>query len=281
MKWFIFISCFLINSLLSSVISLDEISERPVFKSISFSNPIGSAELCEIITPVLKEHIIQTNGDRLSILNEYLLHHDKLSSENKNISPLETLATFSPSFSLSEFHGSYCFTMNEDLASRLPSHIHCYTIPATLFPISQQPFWPILSHVALIIPFHNPIDPKDAGYILLDPHLKMDTPLVALLSGDPKQKDLKEKGTCTFFYYDNKILSKSNLSINGLDYSMTYYIKEITNSVKANLRPILAADRKSLLFSRSEDGKIMAYISLLFDDQVIRYYINDKEKKEI
>lgn len=281
MKYFIYISCLFINSFLTATVCLDNISEKPVFQDISSYVPMGSDELYKIIAPLIKEHLSATNGDRLSILTQYLCHHDLLSSQDPNIDPLETLAAFSPTLSLSNLHGSYCFGLNEDLLSRLPPNIHAYTVPATLFPSTQQPYWPILSHVAIVIPFCNPNDAEDAGYILLDPHLKMDTPLVALFSGNLQQKNLKEKGICTLFYQDGKITSQSNLSTEENNFSMVYYIKEFINSVKVGLRPILAADRRMLLFSRTEEGRVIAYISLLFDNNVIRYYLEGNPKQEI
>jgi len=281
MKYFLYISCLVINSFLTAAVCLDSISEKPIFQDISDYVSMGSTELSAIITPLIKEHLSRANGDRLSILNQYLCHHDLLSSQDPNIDPLETLSSFSPTLSLSDLQGSYCFGLNEDLISRLPPNIHAYTVPATLFPSTQQPYWPILSHVAIVIPFRNPNDAEDAGYILLDPHLKMDTPLVALFSGNLQQKNLKEKGICTLFYQDGKIISQSDLSTEENNFSMVYYIKEFINGAKVGLRPILAADRRTLLFSRTEEGKVIAYISLLFDNNVIRYYLEGKPKQEI
>ena len=62
---------------------------------------------------------------------------------------------------------------------------------------------------------------------------------------------------------------------------MVYYIKEITNSLRYGQRIGLATDRKSLLFSRRPDGQVRAYLSLLFDENKIRYHLKGKPKKEI
>jgi|GEM_PF-6988065 len=277
--FFLLLVC--IHHFATAEITPKDLYEEPIFTEISYWNSIGSKELCEILPPILKKHLKNTNGDRLSTAELYVLHHEAIASTNPGIDPLETLASFPVEHPISKLKGSYCFGMNDLLLSELPKELKAYTVPSVPFPSVIQPFWPAICHVALIVPFQNPEDPEDRGYALLDPHFKVETPIITLLSGNPDQKNLRDKGVCTFMYKDGKIVSRSDLSTPETDVSMVYYIQNFENSLKARLRPLLAADRKILLFSRTEEGKVGACLFLLMNKATIRYYEGDGPIREI
>ena len=262
-------------------IDIENISQKPIYSDTLCWNSIGSKELYEILDPLLKNHLKETNYDRLNLLLQYIEHYDILYEKNPLIDPLEALESFTPDLSLGEVNGSSCFSLNIDLASRLPSYLSAYPIPATLFPTSQQPYWPILSHVALIIPFYNPKDLEDTGFILLDPHLKIEIPLIITLTGKSETHDLKEKGICTFSYEKETIIVRNLLEPNKNNFSMTYYLTEITNFIEMGVKPILAADRKITLYSRTAQGKVIASLVLLLDTNTLRYHLQGSPIKEI
>lgn len=274
---FIFVAAFVF----CKEIEIENISQKPVFADIVHWNALGSEEICRIIDPLLKNHLKETNYDRLNLVLQYINYHDAICEKSPLTSPLETLESFEPDLSLGELQGSSCFGLNMDLLSKLPPYLSAYPIPATLFSYSQQPYWPILSHIALVIPFYNPEEPKDKGYILLDPHLKIKSPIVVTLSGSPPLKSLIEKGICTFSYEKDRIVSKSLKDSNGNNFSMTYYLTEFTNFIEAGLKPILAADRKITLYSRTENGEVIASIILLLDASILQYRLQGHPIKEI
>ncbi len=281
MRFFYALFIFVASLVFCKEVEIENISQKPIFADILHWNALGSEKLCKIIDPLLKKHLKETNYDRLNLVLQYIHHHNAICEKNPVTNPLETLESFEPDLSLGELHGSSCFGLNIDLLLKLPKDLSAYPIPATLFSYSQQPYWPILSHIALVIPFYNPQDPKDKGYVLLDPHLKMESPLVITLSGNPQLGNLKEKGVCTFSYEEDHIISKSPIDSNGNNFSMTYYLTEFTNFIEAGLKPILAADRKITLYSRTEYGEVIASIILLLDANILQYRLPGNPIKEI
>lgn len=272
-------SSFLVNSFaFCKEIDIEKISQKPICSDSFYWNPMGSDELYRILNPLLKKHLKETNYDRLNLVSQYIDHYELLKKNNPSIDSLEVLESFIPDLSLGELNGSSCFSLNIDLKSRLPPHLFVYPIPATLFPASQQPYWPILSHVALIIPFYNQKNPEDIGFILLDPHLKIEKPLIITLNGPYMIQDLKDKGICAFSYEDGKLISKNLLEKN---FYMTYYLTEITNFIEAGLKSTLAADRKITLYSRTEQGEVIASLILLLDTNTLRYHVQGAPVKEI
>lgn len=272
---------FVSNIVFGKEINIDNISQKPIFSNIVYWNPIGSKEICEILSPILKEHLKNTSYNRLSLTLQYIHYYDTMHEKDPLANSLEILESFVPDLSLGDLNGSSCFGLNIDLLSKIPSPLSAYPIPATLFSFSQQPYWPILSHIALIIPFYNPEIPEDKGYILLDPHLKIESPIVITLSGEPQIKDLKEKGSCTFFYEKGKIISSSLTGPTQPSYSMTYYLTEFTNFAEAGVKPILAADRKITIYSRTEEGIPIASLILLLDTDTLRYKLQDSPIEEL
>ncbi len=260
----------------ASNVDIESISQRPILSEIFSWTPMSSETISKIVDPILKSYLKESNYDRLDLIIQYIRYHEISLQTDPSLTPLQTLKSFNPNLSLGMLNGSSCFGHYLDLFTKIPSDLITYPVPATIFCPQQQYCWPTFAHVTLIIPFNNPDNKEDVGYILLDPVLKMESPLIITLSGQPQIRNLKEKGLCTFFYENEKIISQTEDNL-----TMTYYLKEFTNFIEAGLKPILAADRKITLYSRTELGEVIASLVLLLDTNTLRYRLKGQPIKEI
>ena len=167
-------------------ITIDDIAPSPHFFSIpKYKAPFSSQVLLSQLSPVLRDHVVQNNFDQFHPLVQFIDFYNEAKREKPTVSPLEVLSKFPGQQFLSD-HGGYCYTLVQDLLDKLPSEIQKYSYKAvgTQSKRHYYPGHPYIYHVVLVIPFQNPLDMEDGGYILLDPALSIIDPVVVKKNGE-------------------------------------------------------------------------------------------------
>ena len=245
---------------------LNLISPPPVFKSLDWEPISQSAEdLSHLLTPILEDHLRETNYDRLHLVRQFL---DFYESKSGKMTPLEALGFFQPDTSLTHARGSSCYGLIDDLYDRLPAELNARRIPAVLGKRFQQKGWAKPSHVALLIKYTYG---GDQGYVLLDPNFDIEIPIVVKSSGEGFVVDMKNKGRWNFRLLGDQIIV-NNLN-GGSEWNTVYDLKEYLNSTDVAIRPMIAGDRKICMISRNKKGEQQAYFSVNLDQKEILWSI--------
>ena len=173
-----------------------------------FDDPVitykGSAELIGQLRPILRDRISKTKYDRVVIAEQFLDH-----ARDRN--PKEALHNFSIDSSLGNTNGNSCVGLSLDLVSAIAKKANPYLAAATLSNRYQQFAGPEFCHVTPIVRFINPVDPKDRGYIILDPSFHIAEPILLIENGSSFIYDMGgKKGIWTFTLESNKAICQAS-----------------------------------------------------------------------
>lgn len=261
--------------------TLDQISAPCRFGPLSEKKVVmSSAEIVREVTPLLQQHLEETNYDRVHLVEQFLQFCDE-NWHSSDQTLLSTLANFEPDTNVKKWHGNSCYGLNEDLCARLPEHLQPQQIPAILSKRFQQKGWSQYSHTAVLIAYASPIDPLDEGFILLDPSFDIDEPIVLSRNRGPVLVSMKEKGDSLFSLIatsEGDVIQSQNLT-HPEEGDTIYELKQYFNAAKVGVKPMIAADRKISLVSRDKLGTHLGHINVLLDKGLISWSMNYQKQE--
>ncbi len=245
--------------------------QKPLFQEAPITYR-ASFDLIEELTPILQNQIAKTKYDRVVIAEQFLEHA-------KGQNPFEALHTFSIDSSLSKTAGNSCVGLSLDLIERIGNRASPYLGAATLSDRYQQLAGPLYCHVTPLIHFSNPKDPKDEGYIILDPNFHIKDPILLLRGGPSFKYDMGgKKGIWTFSLEGDRILCRTDL--NSQD-SMLYRLDQIVNPINSSALPMFAIDRSYPIVARRKDGSQLAHLNMELTKKEMSWKIGNEKKEPI
>jgi hypothetical protein len=236
-----------------------DLSPAARFAPISPSATVkeSSASLCAYLGPLLKEQVTSFNYDSLIFVNRFLEHLEAQREKTPSLSPLEAMKTFEPS-AYAEVEGnggSHCV----GLATHLVDYLREQGLPAFVVGAREEGSASKLEvfHAAAMVKFENPDDPKDKGYVLLEPGLNFTTPVVI----KPDQPGRLDQGGQTYNYtLDDKNLWMDRVFRDGFVKKASFPLQEWQNpEILTRLAPMLY-DRPALLARNEQGGVVEAVI---------------------
>ncbi|MGE3954974.1 MAG: acetate--CoA ligase [Parachlamydiales bacterium] len=259
-----------------------QVVEEPRFGPALLPVLRGGDEVAALVRPTLQQRIAATNYDRLGFANQFLTHYLTERDSNPTLSPIDALSTFLVDPGVERHRGSHCIGLTQDILDRLPSGIKGYFVAAQLPAPFQQPYAPYYCHGGGLIPFKSPHNPRDQGFVLLDPSFDIAEPLV-LRPGVPVEVDMREKGTWIFRLEGNEIVCRAGPHPNGALWDaaryggseMRYRTDRYLNPVSSCILPLMLVDRRLSLLSRRADGSHLAHINMGLDWKQITWSIDE------
>lgn len=263
-------------------ILLNQISPKPEFGPASAPISLSSREIIEIVTPLIQQHLKETNYERLSLSKKFL--DEFLASKEKNLSltPIEALAAFKPEIGANVYG---CWSLTEDMLSRLPQELNAYKIGSNLPARFKQPGQSNLSHNAIVIPFENSKIKEDKGLVLIDPNFDIEVPIVLNQDGTRVVVDMKAKGEWIFMLHNDNVLCFTEKINPELDLkegaAMMYGLEKYLNPIEVGVKAALAADRKISLVSRNSLGQEITHINVHFPSESVLWSLYGEKQAAI
>jgi len=283
LKNLIIIGMFFMPIELSATIKFNDISSPVKFTEITQKTTMSSKEIVRIVTPILMEHMSRKNYNRLYLAEAFIDFYNK--NQLQYTSSIEALVSFDIKKYETEKDNGICFSLTQDLFDRLPCSIQACKIGAILPGRYQQKGWHLFPHTAIIIPFENPEDFSDTGYILLDPNFDISTPIVLKRESQSTYIDMGKKGKWKFHLVKNKIMcymfsnEKKNQDSSYKIYDvMIYILNEYRNSADSALKTMIATDRGIPIVSRDENGKHIAHMKIDLNKRVVSSSVYERRK---
>jgi hypothetical protein len=257
--------------------SLDDVSDvviigEPSIQPPKFRKPViepvkcSSLKLVGSCSRLLALQTAARNYDRVVFINCFLDHYQSLKLENDKITPIEALQCFRlNSLGLLDMaKGGHCGALCSDLLSRLSMG---YLVASKLPTLYQQKGAPELCHVGHLIPFENPEDKLDCGFILLEPGFNIVQPVV-LKAGQKQVIKCSDTESWSFIWVGETITALPEPAPTKAkdirEKTMTYRIDELLNPDSAITVPLLAVDARPCILSRDESGQVIAKLIVNF-----------------
>lgn len=241
----------------------------PIFTDMSKAYSVTTGSIIQACQDMLRDHLANTNYDRLSMAEKFL---DYVTENHMEDNLITAYNAFASSFNQAIFDDSSgnCISLNKDLQRRFDFRIPINTIVSTLPRSHYQPGFPFYAHVATAIYCSD-------GIILMDSGFHVPQPII-LRPSIPMSIDLGSRGTWVFVYDG---VRKIDCTICPNQTTMhwdeerqkklrfTYYLRHILNPHSAISYPILAMDRKIPLVSRDSEGRKLAQLTINLDDYTL------------
>jgi len=247
-----------------SPITYNDIAQPAKFAKMTRVTQISSQEITERITPILQKHLAERNYNRVYLAEKFIIFYN----QNRHLfnTPLKAFVAFDTKQYAKDKHNGVCFGLTKALFDKLPSDLHAYKIGAILPNRYQQNGWHLFPHTAIVIPYENPIEPVDKGYILLDTNFQISVPIVLRYGDKPVAVDLGKKGTWQFQLKANKIIchifKEQNKTFDTIHDVMVYVLQEYLNGEEAALKTMIASDRRLPIVSQYENGVYKAHLRI-------------------
>lgn len=242
-------------------------NSKVVKSGVSF----GSEQIVKMVQPIVSSYLENYSYDRISSLAKFLDF-----SESNSLNSLAALDAFDPEVIMSANSNSGpCFVLADRICKDLPSCLDAHVISAKLSKHFQQTGYHSSVHVAVVIHYKNPENPKDRGVVLIEPSFDISTPLVF----NEQNRDVsvymgEKKGNWHFHYNGSTVSCRSD---NENDGEMVYYVNYAVN--KPHLfasKSVLASDTCPLIVTRDKSGKQVAHLKLNLKKRTITRTVDGK-----
>jgi hypothetical protein len=237
---------------------------------------MSAKEIANIVQPILSNHLVENVYNRLYPVVQFLDFFEKKREHNSELSPLFALKEFdTKSIVFSDQHNGSCFTLINNFVKNIPTYLSPHLVSAKMSRRFQQKGWHKYSHVAVVIHYEDPINPKDHGVILLDPNFDIPVPLVFNEKNREISIDMGPKrGKWHFVYDGSMIICQSDeeklSSVGGNVDQMEFYVTHsVADAYSFAFKPLIAADKTLSIVSRDKSGRHTAHLKLNLEKQTI------------
>lgn len=225
---------------------------------------LSSEKLVEMLRPILRERLAETNYDRVHVVLHLLDHHKK--HVEQSLLPFSFLKELKGEEFFKNARGAPCVGLTLDIFDHLPKNIHAYIVAAELPRRYHQFAAPQYCHTAVLIPFQTD---SEAGFVVLDPSFDFAEPIVVKEGGAPYFYDMGNKGVWVFFLEKDKIICQISQSKTMTwteeeieNKRMSYRTDALLNPIESSAVPMILIDRRLSLLARDENGIHLSHLNI-------------------
>ncbi len=219
---------------------------------------MSSASLLKVIGPSMKKQLIERSYNRAGFLAGFLEFYDEQKSSNPSITAIEAFRQFGidTSARLGPLGGGHCAALSKEIMAQTGMGFLC---PSTLPSAYQQKNAPKICHAATLVPFANPEDDSDKGFLVIDPGFNFPGPVRVLLDGSAST--ISSGNETWEFHFDVKDQAVVGYEVTKKDKKADHLIlftTEIDNPDNAITLPLMCVDMRPCILARSDTGDVVA-----------------------
>lgn len=248
---------------------------------------VGGDELAKCLGPAIRDQMSRNNVDRMVFVNEFLNHFDRMRATNPAVKPFDALNSFHIDSSAmpARYNGTNCVGLAQTALGTGRYAASAWLIGGEV-PVDDriQGVTPV-KHVAAVVPFASPSNPKDRGFVFIDGPFCPGVPVV--LRPGAKPVVMRQEGWREIHHiYQTKDGSQIILERHPFGSKLTpdevrakqitFKVERYDNPDNAITLPILVSDDRPFLYGFGPDGNIAAVVTVNLKKRCVEITVDDR-----
>lgn len=247
--------------------------EAPQFRDVDFERravPMGGAELANHLRPALVQQMASESLDSLTYWNDFVSHVQACRAQQPAVTPQEAFASFGMDARERATPGSggHCGALALRLLNGTAAARQGYIVGSDLPQAFHEAGVPVPGHGAALVPFANPNDKSDRGWILLEPGFNLPEPIVLrgatpvdyAHQGQQEHLRIYFEPRSNEIVFERRPFGKELSAEEVLAQRMTFRTDRFLNFDNSVTMAMVAVHQSPRIIGRDADGKFTAFL---------------------